>query len=128
MFDMYHIQSFFGLGGPGLQIKIHLHGSPATSSKIFYLRHRPSWKVRKNVFSSLRQVSEQPAAALVGMERIMAYEGDCETEGEVNLIMPPGKKLDHQGIMVKFFGRIDMVSLKCEPHRTGCSLVLFFSS
>jgi hypothetical protein len=29
----------------------------------------------------------------------------------VDLIMPPGKKLDHNGIMVKFFGRIDMVSM-----------------
>jgi hypothetical protein len=52
-----------------------------------------------------------PTHAPSGMERILAYDGcDCETEGEVNLIMPPGKKLDHAGIMVKFFGRIDMVS------------------
>lgn len=48
-----------------------------------------------------------------GMERITAYGGECETEGTVDLIMPPGKKLDHNGIMVKFFGRIDMVSSRC---------------
>jgi hypothetical protein len=48
----------------------------------------------------------------MGMERITAYGGDCETEGTVDLIMPPGKKLDHNGIMVKFFGRIDMVRLQ----------------
>lgn len=110
----YHTQSFFGLGTAGLQIKIHLTGSPETSNKIFYLRHRPSWKVRKNVFSALKSPSAYPTHAPAGMERVMAYDGyDCETEGEVNLIMPPGKKLDHNGIQVKFFGRIDMVSFRC---------------
>ena len=108
---LYHTQSFFGLGTARLQIKIHLTGSPETSNKIFYLRHRPSWKVRKNVFSALKSPSAYPTHAPAGMERVMAYDGyDCETEGEVNLIMPPGKKLDHNGIQVKFFGRIDMVS------------------
>eukprot|EP00956_Cyclotella_meneghiniana_P009028 scaffold12367_cov57-Cyclotella_meneghiniana.AAC.5 len=100
---------FFSVGTAGLQIKIHLTGSPETSNKIFYLRHRPSWKVRKNVFSALKSPSAYPTHAPAGMERVMAYDGyDCETEGEVNLIMPPGKKLDHNGIQVKFFGRIDM--------------------
>jgi hypothetical protein len=46
-----------------------------------------------------------------GGERIMVYSCDHDTEGEVTLTMPHGKKLDHMGIQVKFFGRIDMVRL-----------------
>ena len=39
----------------------------------------------------------------------MVYSCDHDTEGEVTLSMGHGKKLDHMGIQVKFFGRIDMV-------------------
>lgn len=70
------------------------------------MRHRPSWKVRKNVFSALKS----PSAAPAGMERIAVHGAEAETEGEVALLLPGGRKLDHQGILVKFFGRIDMVS------------------
>ncbi len=41
----------------------------------------------------------------------MVYSCYHDTEGEVTLSMAHGKKLDHMGIQVKFFGRIDMVSL-----------------
>ena len=40
----------------------------------------------------------------------MVYSCNHDTEGEVTLTMPHGKKLDHMGVQVKFFGRIDMVS------------------
>ena len=43
--------------------------------------------------------------------RIMVYSCDHDTEGTITLTMAHGKKLDHMGIQVKFFGRIDMVSL-----------------
>ena len=43
--------------------------------------------------------------------RIMVYSCDYDTEGSITLTMGHGKKLDHLGIQVKFFGRIDMVSL-----------------
>ena len=39
----------------------------------------------------------------------MVYSCNHDTEGEVTLSMGHGKKLDHMGIQVKFFGRIDMV-------------------
>ena len=55
-------------------------------------------------------VAHHPTHAPSGMERIVAYHGECETCGEVNLMLAPGKKMDHQGISIKFFGRIDMVS------------------
>ena len=45
-----------------------------------------------------------------GPQRIMVYSCNHDTEGEVTLTMPHGKKLDHMGVQVKFFGRIDMVS------------------
>ena len=41
----------------------------------------------------------------------MVYSCNHDTEGEVTLSMGHGKKLDHMGIQVKFFGRIDMVRL-----------------
>ncbi len=41
----------------------------------------------------------------------MVYSCYHDTEGEVTLSMGHGKKLDHMGIQVKFFGRIDMVGL-----------------
>jgi hypothetical protein len=44
--------------------------------------------------------------------RIMVYSCDHDTEGTITLTMAHGKKLDHMGIQVKFFGRIDMVSLR----------------
>ena len=40
----------------------------------------------------------------------MVYSCNHDTEGEVTLTMPHGKKLDHMGVQVKFFGRIDMVN------------------
>ncbi|ACI64369.1 predicted protein, partial [Thalassiosira pseudonana CCMP1335] len=52
-------------------------------------------------------------------ERIMVYSCDHDTEGEVTLTMPHGKKLDHMGIQVKFFGRIDMVRLEAGTHEGG---------
>ena len=85
-----------------------------------YLRHRPSWKVRKNVFTVLKNhdLNNTAAAAQRGMmvpnksnNRIMVYSCDHDTEGSITLTMGHGKKLDHMGIQVKFFGRIDMVSL-----------------
>lgn len=45
-----------------------------------------------------------------GPSRIVAYSSEQDVEGQVTLAMPPGKKMDHLGIRVKFFGRIDMVS------------------
>jgi len=109
-------QSFFGgLGSGGLQIKIALHGTPDTHPhSIFYSRHRPSWKVRKNVFTVLKNInsaSGSPArTSNSNNNRIMVYSCDHETEGSITLSMSHGKKLDHLGILVKFFGRIDMVS------------------
>jgi hypothetical protein len=44
--------------------------------------------------------------------RIMVYSCDHDIEGSITLTMAHGKKLDHMGIQVKFFGRIDMVSLR----------------
>lgn len=44
--------------------------------------------------------------------RIMVYSCDHDTEGSITLTMAHGKKLDHMGIQVKFFGRIDMVSFE----------------
>ena len=88
-----------------------------------YLRHRPSWKVRKNVFTVLKNHdlnnnNTTAAAQQRGMiaqnksnNRIMVYSCDHDTEGSITLSMGHGKKLDHMGIQVKFFGRIDMVSL-----------------
>ena len=40
----------------------------------------------------------------------MAYSCFHDTEGEVKLSMAHGRRLDHMGIQVKFFGRIDLVS------------------
>jgi hypothetical protein len=117
-------QSFFGLGSGGLQIKITVNGTPDTHpNSIVYLRHRPSWKVRKNVFTVLKNRSNNNTAQQQrgGMmapnntannssnNRIMVYSSDHDTEGSITLIMGHGKKLDHMGIQVKFFGRIDMV-------------------
>lgn len=145
-------QAFFNnLGTGGLQIRIHLSGSPETHpSDIFYLRHRPSWKVRKNVFNAIKSYGMQPqpqpplgpsqqqqhqygASAhqqqqygnqqyQIGQQqqqqqqnnnqnnnRIMAYSCNHDTVGSVTLTMGHGKKLDHMGIQVKLFGRIDMV-------------------
>lgn len=45
--------------------------------------------------------------------RIMVYSCDHDTEGSITLTMAHGKKLDHMGIQVKFFGRIDMVRISC---------------
>lgn len=104
-----------------MQIKINLTGSPETHpNDIFYLRHRPSWKVRKNVFTALKSrhndaVSSAPTLSptggdsITGPQRIMVYSCFHDTEGEVKLSMAHGKKLDHMGIQVKFFGRIDLV-------------------
>ena len=129
-------QSFFGLGTGGLQIKIRLTGTPETNpDDIFYVRHRPSWKVRKNVFTALRTHAIQNAPTIAPgqqqqlqlggsrqqqqqaqaqqqqqQQRVMCHSCNHDTEGEVSLNMPHGKKLDHMGIQVKFFGRIDMVS------------------
>jgi len=50
------------------------------------------------------------AAAPNNSNRIMVYSCDHDTEGSITLSMGQGKKLDHMGIQVKFFGRIDMVS------------------
>ena len=112
-----------------MQIRINLTGTPETNPQhIFYLRHRPSWKVRKNVFSALKshtlsnnhhQQQIVPGTIPHGRVnnqnegRIMAYSCDYDTQGEVTLAMGHGKKLDHMGIQVKFFGRIDMVSICC---------------
>ena len=90
-----------------------------------YLRHRPSCKVRKNVFTVLKnhnntnhndnnnQLAQRGGAVpnKGGNNRIMVYSCDHDTEGSITLAMGHGKKLDHMGIQVKFFGRIDMVSL-----------------
>mmetsp|Transcript_7831 Transcript_7831/g.12901 ORF Transcript_7831/g.12901 Transcript_7831/m.12901 type:complete len:383 (+) Transcript_7831:94-1242(+) len=120
--------SFFGLGSGGLQIQITINGTPNTHpANIVYLRHRPSWKVRKNVFTVLKNHDINTAAAATataaaqsrGMmapsntiksnnNRIMVYSCDHDTEGSITLTMGHGKKLDHMGIQVKFFGRIDM--------------------
>ena len=146
---LFFFQSFFGLGSGGLQIKITVNGTPETHpNNIVYLRHRPSWKVRKNVFTVLKnhpnnnnialggstnsnlnknnmttqQLQQQLggmaqrggnfsiAAAPNNSNRIMVYSCDHDTEGSIKLSMGQGKKLDHMGIQVKFFGRIDMVS------------------
>lgn len=111
------------IGTGGLQIRINLTGTPETNPQdIFYLRHRPSWKVRKNVFSALKShtLSNNQQQQIVpgtiphgrvnnpNEGRIMAYSCDYDTQGEVTLAMGHGKKLDHMGIQVKFFGRIDM--------------------
>lgn len=50
------------------------------------------------------------AAQNNNLNRIMVYSCDHDTEGSITLTMGHGKKLDHMGIQVKFFGRIDMVS------------------
>ena len=114
------------IGTGGLQIRINLTGTPETNPQdIFYLRHRPSWKVRKNVFSALKSHTlnqqQQIAPGTIphgrvnnpNEGRIKAYSCDYDTQGEVTLAMGHGKKLDHMGIQVKFFGRIDMVSICC---------------
>lgn len=116
------LKSFFGLGSGGLQIKITLNGTPDSHpNNIVYLRHRPSWKVRKNVFTVLKNHSNTADNAQQRgivpnnknnvSNRIMVYSCDHDTEGSITLTMGHGKKLDHLGIQVKFFGRIDMVSL-----------------
>ncbi|KAL7532394.1 hypothetical protein ACHAXR_004606 [Thalassiosira sp. AJA248-18] len=127
-------QSFFGIpvGTGGLQIKIHLTGTPESHpDDIFYLRHRPSWKVRKNVFTALKSHGISSAPTLApgshsdgGPQRIMVYSCNHDTEGEVTLTMPHGKKLDHMGVQVKFFGRIDMEAGAHEgrPHYDFVSL------
>jgi hypothetical protein len=107
-------QAFFGLGTGGLQIQIRLTGTPETHPyDIFYLRHRPSWKLRKSAFTTLKShgINSDPTISPGdgGPQRIMVYSCDHDTEGEVTLSMAHGKKLDHMGIQVKFFGRIDMV-------------------
>eukprot|EP00569_Conticribra_weissflogii_P003712 CAMPEP_0171328688 /NCGR_PEP_ID=MMETSP0878-20121228/796_1 /TAXON_ID=67004 /ORGANISM="Thalassiosira weissflogii, Strain CCMP1336" /LENGTH=374 /DNA_ID=CAMNT_0011828553 /DNA_START=52 /DNA_END=1176 /DNA_ORIENTATION=+ len=108
--------SFFGLGSGGLQIKIQLTNTPETHpNEIVYLRHRPSWKVRKNVFATALKKHPPVGGGEPGMgdrgagpSRIVAYSSEQDVEGQVTLAMPPGKKMDHLGIRVKFFGRIDM--------------------
>lgn len=130
-------QSFFGLGSGGLQIKINLTGTPETHpNDIFYLRHRPSWKVRKNVFTALKSrhpggASPTPTLSPTGADsstagqRIMVYSCFHDTEGEVKLSMAHGKKLDHMGIQVKFFGRIDLVRTSCLHTQVMCSIHCF---
>ena len=108
----------FFLGNGGLQIQIRLTGTPDTHPyDIFPLRHRPSWKVRKNVFTVLKPINNHPNShdGIIGggncssnNGNILAYSCFHDTEGQVTLSMSPGKKLDHLGIQVKFFGRIDM--------------------
>ena len=116
---------FGGLATGGLQIRIDLAGTPESHpDRIKYIRHRPSWKVRKNVFLALksRQLQDGPQQQQqYGMgkqlqhgdqaQHFMVYSDDHDTEGEVTLAMPPGKKLDHMGVQIRFFGRIDMVRL-----------------
>ena len=140
-------QSFFGLGSGGLQIQITINGTPNTHpTNIVYLRHRPSWKVRKNVFTVLKNhdINSTTAATTAttqsrGMmapsnttksnnnNRIMVYSCDHDTEGSITLTMGHGKKLDQMGIQMKFFGRIDMVSyIYSERERgIGCTLGCF---
>lgn len=76
--------------------------------------------MRKNVFTALKSrhndvVSSAPTLSPTGgdsnagPQRIMVYSCFHDTEGEVKLSMAHGKKLDHMGIQVKFFGRIDLV-------------------
>ena len=73
--------------------------------------------MRKNVFTSLKSrhnVTSAPTLSPAGSDstgpqRIMVYSCFHDTEGEVKLSMAHGKKLDHMGIQVKFFGRIDLV-------------------
>lgn len=64
---LFFFQSFFGLGSGGLQIKITVNGTPETHpNNIVYLRHRPSWKVRKNVFTVLKNHPNNNNIALGG--------------------------------------------------------------
>ena len=110
----------FFLGNGGLQIQIRLTGTPDTHPyDIFPLRHRPSWKVRKNVFTVLKPINKQQNNhdGIIGgggnsssssSNNLLVYSCYHDTEGQVTLSMSPGKKLDHLGIQVKFFGRIDM--------------------
>lgn len=69
--------------------------------------------MRKNVFAALKSHGINSAPMLSpgdgGPQRIMVYSCYHDTEGEVTLSMAHGKKLDHMGIQVKLFGRIDMV-------------------
>jgi len=39
---------------------------------------------------------------------VYAYSAEEDIEGEVTILLPPGKKADHLGIKVQFIGRIDM--------------------
>jgi len=57
-------------------------------------------------------------------QQVLVHSCDHDTEGEVTLAMPSGKKLDHMGIQVKFFGRIDMEAgaLEGRPHYDFVSL------
>jgi len=126
---------FGGLATGGLQIRIDLAGTPESHpDRIKYIRHRPSWKVRKNVFLALknRQLQDgpqqpQPYGIMSKQDQPqhpMVYSDDHDTEGEVTLAMPPGKKLDHMGVQIRFFGRIDMEAGAHEgrPHYDFVSL------
>lgn len=126
--------SFFGLGGGGLKVEIELDSSGR--SGVVPLDHPPTWKVWKNPFLSLKyptvsysnfdgdpaashedQLESSPLAAAVGpvggpqqhqLDQAFAYEASEDIEGRIVLLLPPGKRADHLGIKVQFFGRIDM--------------------
>ena len=123
------MQSFFGFGGGGIKVEIELDDHPERAG-IVALDHPPTWKVRKNVFTRLKyppgkrglsnpSLAGNPAAADVasaaaltnasgGHHSTYAYEASEDVEGKVILFLPQGKKSDHLGIKVQFFGRIDM--------------------
>mmetsp|Transcript_12657 Transcript_12657/g.27405 ORF Transcript_12657/g.27405 Transcript_12657/m.27405 type:complete len:382 (-) Transcript_12657:135-1280(-) len=122
--------SFFGLGGGGIRVEIELDNHPERAG-VVALDHPPGWKVRKNVFASLKYppgkrglsnpsaVTNGAASAITpvapgsaagggGHGAVYAYEASEDVEGRVLLFLPQGKKADHLGIKVQFFGRIDM--------------------
>ena len=121
-------QSFFGIGGISLKVSIELNAN--TKSKtggVVRLDHLPTWKVRKNVFSSLRLPSTRGGSRVASYDSgaVFAYDASTDIEGQVSLYLPQGKKVDHLGINVEFLGRITMHHHTNEgrPHYDFISLV-----
>jgi len=120
--------SFFGIGGISLKVSIELNAN--TKSKtggVVRLDHLPTWKVRKNVFSSLRLPSTRGGSRVASYDSgaVFAYDASTDIEGQVSLYLPQGKKVDHLGINVEFLGRITMHHHTNEgrPHYDFISLV-----
>mmetsp|Transcript_8533 Transcript_8533/g.10953 ORF Transcript_8533/g.10953 Transcript_8533/m.10953 type:complete len:359 (-) Transcript_8533:266-1342(-) len=124
--------SFFGFGGGALNAFITVHPTDKNSVS---RDHLPTWKVRRNPFSLIKlnkQENERnnsgtnltdPAFTSKDKAVTQVFRDTDDISGEVILRIPPGRKAEHMGVQVQFFGRIiSHSSYDGRPHQDFVSL------